>query len=176
MQLKARSSRALALLTGGVIAASTFFHPAPAQADKAKTYKYGAIGLGILGAYMLSKGKTVPGAAAVAGGVYAYKKSRDAERNDRYDDGRYNDRYGRAQDRYPQYNSSYPDYNSNYPQYNSNAQYNPRYTDNNRDRDEQCNNQGQYGQGQYQRNDRRDSNRGYSRSNGSNYDLSPYLR
>ena len=86
MQIQPRSTRAIALLTGATLAAATLFHSAPVQADKAKTYKYGAIGLGVLGAVLLSKGKTVPGAVAVAGGVYAYKKGQKAKEESRYED------------------------------------------------------------------------------------------
>ena len=155
MQFKPLSSRAVALFTGGVLAATTLFHPAPAQADKAKTYKYGAIGLGVLGAYMLSKGKTVPGAAAVAAGAYAYKKSRDAEKSDRYDDYR----TGNSRSSYPQYSSNYPDYNSNYPEYDASYGTQDRY-ERRQDRREQ-----RRAERQGQREVRRD-----------NYDLSPYLR
>jgi uncharacterized protein YcfJ len=79
MQLQPRSSRAIALLTGTVLAAGTLLHPTPARADKAKTYKYGAIALGVAAAYLASKGKTVPAAAAAAGGYYAYKKGQNAK-------------------------------------------------------------------------------------------------
>ena len=84
MQFHSRSTRAIALLTATVLAGGALLHPTPARADKAKTYKYGAIALGAVGAYMAAKGKTVPAAVAAAGGYYAYKKSQDAKNNQRY--------------------------------------------------------------------------------------------
>lgn len=120
MQLQPlRSSRFVALLTGAVIASATLFQAAPARADKAKNLKYGAIGLGVVGAYLFSKGKTVPAAAAVAGGVYAYKKSQNAQQQNRYG---YNPN-GRSD------GAIYPDssYDSAYDtQYRSNANVRPR--------------------------------------------------
>lgn len=91
MQLESRFrfSRFVALFTGAVIASATLFPAAPARADKAKNLKYGAIGLGVLGAYYLSKGKTVPAAAAAAGGYYVYKKSQNAKYDARYGANRY---------------------------------------------------------------------------------------
>ena len=151
MQFKPRSTRFIALSTAAILASATFFHSAPAHADKAKTYKYGAIGLGVLGAYMLSKGKTLPGAAAIAGGAYAYKKSQQAK-DDRYS--RYPDDYssgydyGYDQDYRGQRNGS----NAAYPYNGTNYGSNPR---------------------QERRQARRDTRRD-SRQN--NYDLSPYLR
>ena len=82
MQLHHRSSRAIALLTATVLAGGTLLHSTPARADKAKTYKYGAIALGVAAAYLASKGKTVPAAVAAAGGYYAYKKGQKAQNND----------------------------------------------------------------------------------------------
>lgn len=84
MQLQPRSTRTIALLTGTVLAAATLLHPAPARADKAKTYKYGAIVLGGAAAYLAVKGKTVPAAVAAAGGYYVYKKSQNAKDDARY--------------------------------------------------------------------------------------------
>ncbi len=84
MQFRTRPTRAIALLTATVLAGGALLHPTPARADKAKTYKYGAIALGAVAAYMAAKGKTVPAAVAAAGGYYAYKKSKDAKNNDRY--------------------------------------------------------------------------------------------
>ena len=81
-----RKTKVVALLTGGVIMASTMTTTsAPAQAaDKEKLYKGGAIALGVLGGYWLLKGKTLPGAAAAVGAYYAYKKGK--EEDDRYSD------------------------------------------------------------------------------------------
>jgi hypothetical protein len=169
MQLKPRTTRTIALLTGGIIAATTLFHPAPAQAaDKSKKLKYGAVGLGVLGAYLLSKGKTAPGAVAVAGGLYAYKKGRNKQKDDRYSsrtrDGRdyvYNNGSysGGAYDNGSYSNGRYDngDYDSNgygYSsgddyEYRANAQYrdnrghgnqgrNGRDRNSGRDRDENC--------------------------------------
>ena len=87
-------SRLLALATAGVLSASLLLQPAPARADKAKTYKYGAIALGAVGAYMLSKGKTVEGAAILGAGAYAYKKGEDTRKAEKYNDYRYGNRYG----------------------------------------------------------------------------------
>jgi hypothetical protein len=73
------------MLTGAVMASMALLPMQSAQADdkKSKTYKAGAIGLGVLGAYMAVKGKTLPAVAAGAGAYYAYKKSKDAENGDR---------------------------------------------------------------------------------------------
>jgi hypothetical protein len=86
-------ARATALATLGVLGAGALLQPAPAHAaDKEKLYKGGAVALGVLGAYYIVKGKTIPGAIAGAGAYYAYKKGKDADNdNDRYRD-RYNDR------------------------------------------------------------------------------------
>jgi len=135
--------RGVAILTGGVLAASALFHPAPAQADekKDKTYKAGAAALGVLGAYFILKGKTVPGAIAGAGAYYAYKKSKDAKNDDRYSDDRYND------DRYSDNYYSNDDRSNNYPNNNSDDYYADDY---------------------YSRDNNSDNY--YSNSNGGNYD------
>ena len=98
-------SRLLALLTAGVLSAGVMLHPAPARADKAKTYKYGAIALGAVGAYMLSKGKTVEGAALLGAGAYAYKKGEDTRKAEPY--GNYRDRYGYRSNNGNRYGNSY---------------------------------------------------------------------
>lgn len=103
-----RKIQALALLTGGAFVLGAALQPTPAQADvdKSKLYKGGAAALGVLGAYWILEGKTVQGAAAAAGGYYAYKKGRDVENDDDYwdrDRDRYDDRYDyrdRDNDRY----------------------------------------------------------------------------
>lgn len=89
-EIHSRNAKTLAVLTGGVMMASFISTAtAPAQAaDKEKVYKGGAVALGVLGAYWVLKGKTVPGAAAAAGAYYAYKKGQDI--ND--DSGQDNDR------------------------------------------------------------------------------------
>lgn len=124
-----RNLPSIALLTGAAIMSLSLFQPAPAQAadkdKKEKLYKGGAAALGILGAYWILDGKTVPGAAAAAGAYYAYKKGRDLDRDDHnyqddwYDNrtnGRYDDRYdNRApnrRDSSPRYRSG--DYGSGY--------------------------------------------------------------
>jgi hypothetical protein len=118
MQLNKRVTRGVAVLTGGVLAASALFHPAPASAaDKSKTYKAGAVALGAASAYFILKGKTVPAAVAGAGAYYAYKKGKEAENDDYY--GRYDERY-RYDDRYDYSNRD--DYYSRYPN-------DPRYPD-----------------------------------------------
>ena len=113
-------SRLLALATAGVLSASVLLQPAPARADKAKNYKYGAIALGALGAYILSKGKTVEGAAVLGAGAYTYKKGEDARKAAKNDDYRYGDRYS--------YNDDYRD------RYEDRNDYNDRYNVPNRNR------------------------------------------
>lgn len=88
-------SRLLALATAGILSASVLLAPAPARADKAKTYKYGAVALGVLGGYLLSKGKTVAGAAVLGAGAYSYKKGEDTRKANKYDNySKYGNRYG----------------------------------------------------------------------------------
>ena len=82
MQISNRKSRIVALLTGVTVLSATFTQPAPVSANESKTWKYGAIGLGALGAYMLSKGKNVEGAAALGGAYAAYKKGEDEREED----------------------------------------------------------------------------------------------
>lgn len=99
MKLTRRKMRSIALLTGAAVMSLTLIQPAPAQAaDKEKLYKGGAAALGVLGAYWMLDGKTIPGAAAAAGAYYAYKKGQDIDKDDRYyrndrSGDRYNDRY-----------------------------------------------------------------------------------
>lgn len=100
-RFKPRSTRLVALSTGLVLACAAF-STSPAQAmEKSKKLKYGAIAAGVVGAYLLSKGKTVPAAAVAAGGYYAYKKSQDARDQERFgSNSDYNDnRYGYNPDR-----------------------------------------------------------------------------
>jgi hypothetical protein len=108
-------TRTIALLTGGVIAASAISLPTVAHADDSKTYKTGAAVLGAASAYFLLKGKTLPGAIAGAGAYYAYKKGQKADGEDRYGDLYPNDDYA--------YNpgTTYPDYNDNNPYYGGNT-------------------------------------------------------
>ena len=76
--------KSAALLTLGVLGAGALLQPTSARAaDKEKLYKGGAVALGVLGAYYVVKGKTVPGVIAGAGAYYAYKKGKDE--NDDYD-------------------------------------------------------------------------------------------
>jgi len=99
MLFKLHPTRPLALLLGFVLA-STTFRLAPVQAaDKSKKLKYGAIAAGVVGAYLFSKGKTVPAAAVAAGGYYAYKKSQNARQQERYGSNRDDNRYGYNPDR-----------------------------------------------------------------------------
>ena len=103
--------------------------------DKADAYKAGAAVLGAAGVYYGVKGKGIPAVVAGAGAYYAYKKGRDADRNENNND-RYrnrrdnrNDRTNRRSDR----GNTYPDDYSRYPANNgdySNGDY--RYPDNNR--------------------------------------------
>lgn len=122
---KSRSASRLVALT--IAAAITTMALVPAQSAHAadsKSYKYGAIGLGVLGAVLLSKGKTVEGAAALGGGYLAYKKAgsdrdeelRDERRADRWD--RRNDRWNRNDYRDNNYRNNdyqrpiYPEWNN----------------------------------------------------------------
>ena len=123
-----RRNRGVAVLTGGAVAAAALlpglFLAAPAQAaDKKKTYKTGAIVLGAASAYLLLKGKTLPGALAGAGAYYAYKKSQKAS-SDQYS--QYpGDLYGQNQDVYPDGDSGYypgdTGYDGQYPGYGLNG-------------------------------------------------------
>jgi len=114
-----RKARGMMLLAGAVVATTAMLPAAPAQAaDKSKTYKAGAVVLGAASAYLIIKGKTVPGAIAGAGAYYAYKKSKDAKQDEyaQYpDDGYYSQYpgdYGYGGSNYPDYGSgnTYPDY------------------------------------------------------------------
>ena len=112
-QNKTLKTRGAALTALGVLTVGALLQPAPAQAaDKEKLYKGGAVALGVLGAYYIVKGKTIPGAIAGAGAYYAYKKGKDANKdNDRYDNrnrSSRNDNYrtdyrNRDDNRYPDY-------------------------------------------------------------------------
>jgi len=126
-----RPSRLLASATGLALLAGTFAASSPAQArphTSSKTYKTGAIALGVVGAYFLSKGKTVEGAAALGGGYLAYKKGQQVQKDERY--GRYNyPRYGYNPNNnyYDQNGNPYNPNNNGYNQNNSN--YNPNGSD-----------------------------------------------
>ncbi len=128
MQLK---SRIIALPLAAVLASGALFTSAPAQAaPKGKIYKGGAIALGVLGAYLLSKGKTLEGAAAVGGGYLAYKKGQKESKQEKYGSNYGNDRYGSYDTRH---NNSHSNNGYNQPYYNGNASYNGgdyRYNDN----------------------------------------------
>ena len=123
MKKTPNSSRVLALLTAGVLSAGVMLQPAPARADKAKNYKYGAIALGAVGAYLLSKGKTVEGAAVLGAGAYTYKKGEDARKADDYNYGDYRDRYGYRNDNNDSYGTRYDD-RYNYGNYDARDSYN----------------------------------------------------
>ena len=82
MQLK---SRTIALPLAAILASGALFSVTPAEAKpRSKDYKTGAIALGALGAYLLSRGKTVAGAAVIGGGVLAYNKGEQLRKQDRY--------------------------------------------------------------------------------------------
>ena len=159
MQLK---SRFIALPLAAVLASGTLFSSAPAEAaPKSKLYKGGAIALGALGAYMLSKGKTVEGAAILGGGYLAYKQGEKARKNEKYDDryGRYDGRSDNGRDNGYYGNGAYNNGSYNQPYYNGNAAYNNgndyRYNDGDGDRD--CREEGQgrgHGKGQHHSNGR----------------------
>jgi hypothetical protein len=112
-------TRTAALATLGVFGIGALLQPAPAQASsKEKLYKGGAVALGVLGAYFIVKGKTIPGAIAGAGAYYAYKKGKDAGGDDDYD--YYENRSSRNDNyRNPDYRSrDYRNSDSNrYPDY-----------------------------------------------------------
>ena len=116
-------SRLAAAATGLALVAGTFVASSPASArphTNSKTYKTGAIALGVLGAYFLSKGKTVEGAALLGGGVLAYKKGQSVQNNERY--GRYNyPRYG-TNNRYNAPNDPY--YNNRFDGQNQSGNWN----------------------------------------------------
>ena len=77
MQTNGKHFRGLALLTGGVLAASALLNPAAArdrepryeprsqEKDNSTAYKTGATILGAASIYMILKGKTLPGVAAI---------------------------------------------------------------------------------------------------------------
>ena len=127
MLMNQRRTRGVAVLTGGAIAASALlpgvFMAAPAQAADNKTYKAGAVVLGAASAYLLIKGKTLPGVLAGAGAYYAYKKSKDnnSDQYAQYPDQYPGDRYGRNGDIYPGNDgASYPGdsgYGEQFPDY-----------------------------------------------------------
>ena len=128
--MKHTSSRLLALLTVSALSATALLQPTPAHASKAKTYKYGAIGLGVLGGYLLSKGKTVEGAAVLGAGAYAYKKGEDTRKAEKYDRYGYNagDRYGQRYDNGRYDNGRYDNGRYDNGRYN-NGRYDSRYDD-----------------------------------------------
>lgn len=99
MQLH-RSSRLSAVVTALVLSGTALWSAAPAQArTSSKTYKAGAVALGVLGTYLIVKGKTVEGAAVLGGGALAYEKGKKVARDERY---------GRTD--YPRYGTNNPDY------------------------------------------------------------------
>jgi len=124
MQFNGRGTRGVALLVGGAVAASALIPATPAQAvEKSKAYKAGAVVLGAASAYLILKGKTVPGAVAGAGAYYAYKKGqKEAGREDQYGYGQYP---AYPDDRYSQYpNDPGYDYgNGGYAQYPNDPAY-----------------------------------------------------
>ena len=97
--MKINTKSSIALLTGGVLAASAIALPAAhaAESKKEKQFKTGAVILGALGAYFVVKGKTVPAVVAGAGAYYAYKKSKDERNEYSYRDN--DDRYAQSTSR-----------------------------------------------------------------------------
>jgi hypothetical protein len=127
MQLNFKKSRSIALLTGGVLAASALMPMTPAHADKSKTYKAGAAILGAAGALMILKGKTLPGVLAGAGAYYAYKqgqKAKDKERYGQYQHPNNDPRYSQ----YPDTNSGYYDNSGTYDNRSNTGYYDNRGT------------------------------------------------
>jgi len=131
--------RSLFLLSGvAAMMGLTMMAPQAAHADKAKNYKYGAAALGVLGAILVAKGKTLPGVLAGAGAYYAYKKGdkiqeqeRDRYPYYRHDNDRYNDRYdNRYDDRYnDRHNNRYDDRYDNRDDYRYDNRYDYRHND-----------------------------------------------
>ncbi|RYX80432.1 hypothetical protein EON83_28595 [bacterium] len=157
MQLK---SRIIALPLAAVLASGAFFASAPAQAaPKSKIYKGGAIALGVLGAYWLSKGKTVEGAAAVGGGYLAYKQGEKERKNEKYDDRWDNNRNnGRNNSRNNNWDNGRNNNNGNWnnSNWNNGNDYrynNSSYNNNNYDPDCRDNSNGR-GNDQFRGNDR----------------------
>lgn len=123
--MKINTKSGIAILTGGVLAASAIALPAAhaAESKKEKQLKTGAAILGALGAYFAVKGKTVPAVVAGAGAYYAYKKSKDerneysynddgdryAQRDARRDAKRDNDDFGYEDARYDARDDEYSD-------------------------------------------------------------------
>ena len=135
--------RGVAVLTGGVIMASALFHATPAQAadnadnKKEKLYKGGAVALGVLGAYFILKGKTLPGAGAAAGAYYAYKKGKDADKErERSSSNSNDDYYSSSDDYYADSSDDYyadnrdTDYNDGDDYYADNSDADDYYADN----------------------------------------------
>ncbi len=181
MQFKPRSLRLVALLTGCVVASSAF-NVAPAHAaDKSKNWKYGAVAAGVVGAYLLSKGKVAPAAAAAAaaGGYYAYKKGEDVKCDERYNN---RNRYG-YRDRNGNYGSGYngnrnDDYRNDGYRYDG-SRDGERYGSNSGG-DVYPGSEGSYGVPQYRGNanvrGRGNDGRRNGRQSSENYDLRPYRR
>jgi hypothetical protein len=126
-QIIDNKTRGVALLTGGVLAASAFMHPSAAQAaDKSKSYKVGAGVLGAAAAVLLLKKKTLPAVLAGAGAYYAYKKSKDSKQERQAEYPRYPDYYSRNPD------NSYPpatDYDYGYQPADRYPDSDPYYSD-----------------------------------------------
>lgn len=158
MQLK---SRFIALPLAAVLASGAFVST-PAQASpKSKNYKTGAIVLGALGGYLLSKGKTVEGAAVLGGGYLAYKKGQKEARNERYGSNYGQGRYNNDSSPYYNGNASYPDPNYNNGSYNNGNYGNGGYSNGNYGSNGSYNN-GNYGNnGSY-------NNGGYTYGDSSN--------
>lgn len=118
------SQSRLALLTGGAMLASIGFSglglgTAQAQSDDSKKYKIGAAVLGGAAVYYgIKKKNPIAAAAAAAGAYYAYKKGKDAKR----DNGRFGYDPNNTSDQYPDdagYDNgggyaAYPDDNGGY--------------------------------------------------------------
>lgn len=162
-------------LFGGVAAMMgvTMLTPQAAHADKADNYKYGAAALGILGAILGVKGKTLPAVLAGAGAYYAYEKGRDLEKEEQYDN-RYNrgDRDHRWDNDRRDRDDRWNDRNDrdNRWEYNRNDRNdrNDRWDNDRRDRDDRWNDR----RDRDRDHDWKDNRRDWSYNGNSRYDYS----
>ncbi len=107
--MKFRRSTRIVLLAVAAVLSLTLLAPLASFASS-KGKKNVAIGLGVVSAYYLIKGKTLPGLVAGAGAYYMYKQSQNdrqherwasyrEHRNNRYSHHSRNDSWNREHDR-----------------------------------------------------------------------------